>query len=492
MSTIRLNCLVRGNLPEHAFEVEIGKNDSISDLKQIISDEKDVIAKELILWKVNTSTSEKMKFERLKSHMLSIKEVLGGEEMKSKIRDIDYYFPDDYIFLEEYINLMVDLSYGVDEKLEKSWNALKNGKIINIQQSENHLSGIGKTFFGYYLLYRLAQLNKTVIYYKENKCAILFSEKGTFYYNDIYDLKRYLYKSNVWYIVDNRILRYYNDAMTIIIYSPQERYYKDFDKIIRNVEDIMMSVWSWEEINTCRHVNFDNLSQKKVWELYEKWGGIPLFTLDYALDESKQILLQRAIDIVDYQLLKYFDELYDDKDIRHRLVHIFFNETQYDVTQFASEYVAEKIVNKLEMYYKDELLEFMNRRQYEEYSGLHKPIFEYIAHRTLLNGGSFEIYSLTTKSISKLTMPKRDKLVFNNPNDIEPGKYCVPSKKDFENDINAIVSPNMIFLMIVSENHPIHKNGLDKLIDKFINKSDESIIEIYFVIPKIYIPIFNE
>jgi len=85
-----------------------------------------------------------------------------------------------------------------------------------------------------------------------------------------------------------------------------------------------MPVWSWEEINACRSVNFDHLSQEKV--LYNKWGGIPKFTLNYANNENKQKELQRTIDIIDDKLLIYYGEICYDKDIRHRLVHIFTNE----------------------------------------------------------------------------------------------------------------------------------------------------------------------
>jgi hypothetical protein len=245
-----------------------------------------------------------------------------------------------------------------------------------------------------------------------------------------------------------------------------------------------MSVWSWEEINICRHVNFYHLSQEKVWELYKKWGGIPLYTLDYALNENKQKLLQRAIDICDDNLFKYSGEMYFKKDIRYMIAHIFTNEVHKSIIQFASEYIAEKIVDKLEMYYKEKLINELSYPSYE-YLNLCYAMFEHIAHRTLLNGGSFEIQPLS-KSMdnSKLIMSKREKLVFNDINDIEPDKYCIPNKKNFICDINAIVSPNMFFIMTVSEKYLNNMNDLDKLIEKFIDKSDESIIELYFVTPK--------
>ncbi|CAB5366836.1 unnamed protein product [Rhizophagus irregularis] len=216
-----------------------------------------------------------------------------------------------------------------------------------------------------------------------------------------------------------------------------------------------------------------------------KWGGIPLFTLNYALNKSKQKLLQRAIDIVDHNLLGYYGEIYVEKDIRYMLAHIFTNERNDLILQFASAYVSEKFVNKLEIYEKDKLI-------VGNYFGLHRAVFEYIAHRTLSNGGSFEIHPLF-ESIdnSKLTMSKREKLIISDIDDIEPDKYCIPSKKNFICDINAIVSPNMFFIFSAYKKYnddmkdlELEDLELEKLIYKFIDKSDKSIIELYFVVPK--------
>ena len=40
-------------------------------------------------------------------------------------------------------------------------------------------TGIGKTLFGYYILYLIAQKGESVIYYKVAKPPIFFDKKGT-------------------------------------------------------------------------------------------------------------------------------------------------------------------------------------------------------------------------------------------------------------------------------------------------------------------------
>ncbi|GBC04177.1 hypothetical protein RclHR1_05550014 [Rhizophagus clarus] len=550
MSAIKLTCLIRENLPEDAFEIEIDKYESIQDLKKVISkkipkeftyskyvDFEDIVTdpKNLILWKINISINEKLKFEQLKTHTLSIKKILDGEKMLD-VKDIDHYFSNDMLLSKDFIHVVVELPIGIDKNLEKSWNALRNGKIINIQLSKEHPNyqflclpkdvsyllgkdnveqflfirncyhhfadcifkydkchlignpGIGKTYFSYYLLYQLAQQNKTVMYIgKDNEFKILFTKYYTLYNCTSYKMTDYD-DDDVYYIIDNKLPEspylYSKNINIILITSPWRRYYKYFEKDYYGYK-LYLSVWSWEEIEICRHVNFYNISQEKVWELYNKWGGIPLFTLDYALNESKQKLLQRAIDIVDYNLLKYFGEMYFEKDISYMLAHILTNEKDEMILQFASEYVAEKFMTKLESFYKNELINSLRCPQYTEYSSLDKAIFEYIAHRTLLNGGSFDIKPLSNSmDNSKLIMPKREKLIFNDISDIKPDKYCIPSKKNFICDINAIVAPNIFFIMAVSEKYLNNLVDLDKLLEKFIDKSNESIIELYFVTPK--------
>ncbi|KAF0473026.1 putative crinkler family protein [Gigaspora margarita] len=114
-----------------------------------------------------------------------------------------------------------------NQKLARFWNALKDGKVekhdggqflelsrdayyllgkdeqgsnistLFIRECYHHLCkiifeskktrwritgnpGIGKTFFGFYILYLLSQQRKTVVYHIHSKPPILFSEEGVF------------------------------------------------------------------------------------------------------------------------------------------------------------------------------------------------------------------------------------------------------------------------------------------------------------------------
>ncbi len=67
------------------------------------------------------------------------------------------------------------------------------------------------------------------------------------------------------------------------------------------------------------------------------------------------------------------------------------------ILQFASEYVSEKVIDKLEMHYKDELLEYFNSSLGEYYNSLKNALFEYIAHRVLLNGYSSFVHQVINR-----------------------------------------------------------------------------------------------
>lgn len=86
---IMLYCLIKGENPDKAFKVIIKKDKDVSDLKKVIKDEipnelAGIDAKNLTLWKVNVSTSDKSKFERLKTYIpysSAVEEVLLGEKI---------------------------------------------------------------------------------------------------------------------------------------------------------------------------------------------------------------------------------------------------------------------------------------------------------------------------------------------------------------------------------------------------------------------------
>ncbi|CAG8840757.1 22424_t:CDS:2, partial [Gigaspora margarita] len=350
--------------------------------------------------------------------------------------------------------------------------------------------GIGKTFYGFYLLYLLSKQNKTIVYHEAGQYPILFDNQHTFRSKDIYDLVEYLENPEVWYIVDGQPPFRFS-AKTILLCSPQKQHYKEFDKMVGTTIRFM-PVWSWNEINECRIGMFNHLEEVKVEDLYSRWGGIPRFVLEKAQDSSQQKHIEDAISKSDGRLLNFVGEIDHADDISHRLIHIHTNlpgegeEAPYiqKYILFASEWVAEKVMEKLERNYNQQLRNFVSASSSEnEYSTLRGVIFEQIAHRILQKGRSFIIRSLESDFTNAIEIPERIKLLFNDINKIEEGKYCQPIQKNFSS-IDAIVAPHTLFQMTVSKNHPINVSGMKKLIEKLGGESGTNHIYFYFVLPK--------
>ncbi|CAG8715075.1 9463_t:CDS:2, partial [Acaulospora morrowiae] len=210
-------------------------------------------------------------------------------------------------------------------------------------------------------------------------------------------------------------------------------------------------------------------------ELYNKWGGIPRYVLFHALDSIQQSLLKNAINLVDYKILNFVGEITDGNNgssTTHQLVHICTNvpegeedeEVEFGLPststvptvtkpdkrkgvagryyegvpfykkctlEFASDYVSEKVVDRLSRNYKHDLQNFVNTSE---------DISEYSTLRDSKRGIRF---NWIINNMGKLTF----------------------------NDIKEIAS----------KIHPIIKSGLEEYIEK-IDQDDD--IKFYFVMPK--------
>ncbi|CAH1767267.1 7378_t:CDS:2 [Entrophospora sp. SA101] len=405
-----------------------------------------------------------------------------------------------FLRLSEGVYFLGDKEQGAILYIRKCYDHLSNivfnEKIHRCRITGN--PGIGKTVFGFYLLYLLSKQNKAIVYHKACQYPILFNKQHTFRSDNISDFKGYLDNTDVWYIVDGQPPLQVH-AKTILFCSPQKQHYKEFDKMVGTTIRLM-PVWSWNEVNECRIGMFNHLEEAKVEDLYSRWGGIPRFILEKALDSSQQNHLEDAISKSNGRLFEFVGEIDHADDVSHRIIHIHTNLPDEDggeneeseeapyiqkFIRFASEWVAEKVMDKLERNYSQQLRNFVIASSSEnEYSTLRGVIFEQIAHRILQKGGTFNIRPLESDiTSSTIEIPERIKLVFNDINKIEEGKYCQPIQKNFTS-VDAVVAPDTLFQMTASKIHPINMNGMKKLVEKLGGKSGTNHIYFYFVLPK--------
>ena len=153
--------------------------------------------------------------------------------------------------------------------------------------------GIGKTYFGYFLLLHLARSGATVIYesHLQKEWLYLFTPDGVF----IGDRKSFfdqLMTPKTFYIVDG-MTPIDVDARTILLTSLRREIWHQFSKTSCDLR--YMPVWSKEELFSCRSMLFSSIPEAVVENLYLKWGGIARYVLKLALVEEQQALLNEAL-----------------------------------------------------------------------------------------------------------------------------------------------------------------------------------------------------
>ncbi|CAI2186481.1 9391_t:CDS:2, partial [Funneliformis geosporum] len=252
-----------------------------------------------------------------------------------------------------------------DKKLDEFWKDLKNVKINELGDNEGCYRdmkevvfndstrklritgnpGIGKTFFGFYLLYLLSQQeNIRIIYTNFNEqTTIVFDGEEAFTTYDEILVGKYLCSEDTWYIADSIEPKDVN-AKTILICSPRKEHYKRFDRYHGRIRRYM-PVWSFKEIEVCRSNIFKNIDKNKVEKMFNEWGGIPRFVLEMTDDDS-QAELEQAINNVNQNILYFVGESEGDIDTSHKIVHIYTNDDPKEneepytkiIMRFASEY----------------------------------------------------------------------------------------------------------------------------------------------------------
>ncbi|DAZ96716.1 TPA: hypothetical protein N0F65_011753 [Lagenidium giganteum] len=219
--------------------------------------------------------------------------------------------------------------------------------------------GIGKTFFGFVILLLLARAGATVVYESGGlKKRFLFTH-NVVAQGSQEDFVRILDQPTTYYIVDAVKPAYY-PAKTILLTSPRRSIWFEFNKT--NCQSCYMPVWSLNEILQCRELIYSTTPEAVVLDCFRRWGGIARYVLRFAQIENQQVLLDRAMDIVDLDWLVNACGQLDASDahVSHRLLHYRVNkkfDNEYFV--FASKFVQQAVYKRLYEKDKRKLLELI-------------------------------------------------------------------------------------------------------------------------------------
>jgi hypothetical protein len=349
--------------------------------------------------------------------------------------------------------------------------------------------GIGKSYFGVFLLLHLIQTNATVVYQPPGEHAnrFLFCEHGVFEGN-YSSFAQALHEETTFYIVDACV----PDAVfakTILVTSPRKEIWHEFSK--KNCTLRFMSVWSRDELYSCRLL-FSDLTEKKVKSLFKKWGGIPRFVLQYASDATQQSLLDDAIGAATdiNSLLQSLRSGSVPDGAPHKLIHMHVAENNTTKSfEFASNYVAGRLVNRMMMNYREQLIMFLSSADgLNEYAVLRGQLFEQYAHNVLAHGGYFQVRKLVAagavaKDVKHKQFFPRTQKLFSTKAEVEAAtheSYLQPKKKTFES-VDAIVRPNILFQMKSGQStYQCKQRGLLAALD-ILNFPKK--VRLFFVVP---------
>ncbi|RHZ17103.1 hypothetical protein DYB37_012523 [Aphanomyces astaci] len=256
--------------------------------------------------------------------------------------------------------------------------------------------GIGKTFFGFFILLQLARENETVVYESGMwMCRYLLSGdtvvEGT--QDDFFEI---LNQPTTYYIVDGVTPPKFQAKIILLtqskceVWCPFYRY---------KCERRYMPVWTWDEISTCHKLLYPALDMNVVTDCFRRWGGIPQYVLAYALRDTHQAFLETALGIVKcHWLTNAVKELDIRFDASHRLLHYQVSDKFMKLhVDFASQYVQDEVYKRAWRDDPTTLVEFMTAASYtgsDEFAVLRGRMFESYVHSVLPRGGRFQIRRL--------------------------------------------------------------------------------------------------
>lgn len=165
--------------------------------------------------------------------------------------------------------------------------------------------GIGKSLFGYYLLYLLRCQGKTVVFqnkqdwYRFSDAGVV---KGRF---DTFQDTGYLTNdSNDWYLSDPEGKPYEGFVgITVVLVSPKQNRVNEFLKQVQS-RRFFMPVWSEDELLECQRVVFRHAQSVDVRKAFEKVGGVARAVFDPELFDLLVGKMERATSKVNLALLQ--------------------------------------------------------------------------------------------------------------------------------------------------------------------------------------------
>eukprot|EP00039_Didymoeca_costata_P017665 m.329002 g.329002 ORF g.329002 m.329002 type:complete len:666 (+) comp16566_c0_seq28:227-2224(+) len=251
-----------------------------------------------------------------------------------------------------------------------------------------------------------------------------------------------------------------------------------------------MPVWSFPEIESVciqRNMPIDELVSS-----FRKWGGVARFLLgtgDLPKDEKIKNAVRMCSNLKDLQARVASIEDLSMEDC-HLVLHMTVQPKNYkdSFVMWASENIEEEVMKGMNKDVHAARVSFVKDTAYEKVMATARgQTFEPLAHKRLIEGGQFRWKELgnPVSNLPDLQLPKHTHQSFHKLDEIksvDDDTYYEPDYRTFPAIDSAIKSK--LFQMTVGLTHPIHLEGCQKAVTKFIDGKAPDFI--FCVPPDVY------
>ncbi|RIA80828.1 hypothetical protein C1645_837982 [Glomus cerebriforme] len=309
---------------------------------------------------------------------------------------------------------------------------------------------------------------------------------------EIDDFSDYLYSPETWYLVDSKRPSIdpnsSNSARTVVAVSPNSLNndkFQDFAKDV--VNKYYMPPWTIEELKACQKHIFKQVPEDLMLEIFDRAGGVPRYVLrqparvikkhrntekpevwDTIVNKSMERIEEAILEVKNFDdLILCFTENASFVKISNRIIHRWpvpsYEEYYFE---WASNYIYESVMRKLEKFRWDELLQKIRNP----------------TDVTNSRGIMFELYAIHHFETLKDENFGYDMrcLEVNDDHNIA----VRPRVKNF-GAVDLFVMPNVMFQFTVSQKHPIKQKELVKIIPNMLayRRDNGAKILLVFVVP---------
>jgi hypothetical protein len=322
--------------------------------------------------------------------------------------------------------------------------------------------------------------------------------------------------STTWYLVDWKPKSgpVSVPALTLFALSPnstQDEEFKDFEKIL--ALNLCMPVWTYEELEKCRHHVFPELPDESLIYIYNRVGGVPRSCLEspaeairlgYPQKKAHEKGLRRLRDAFNaikdpLNVLRAQEESLGSVKVSGRLLHkVPDSEPPYwdsGHRVWASAYVIDRFVSMVNTYSASnmnrEVMEGLARNERDDTIG---KVFECYVRHLFFKGGRTTLKKRRLHKDSNTQRELEPQQWFTIPENLEHkpfsgmADFSIPEEDtgtiwtpgpNFPS-VDIILTPNSLFQITISPRHPVKQEPLKKILEKLPAKEK---ISLYFIVP---------